>query len=85
MNRQHVNLNRHFQRHRRLAATLVLLWLASWTVLALEPCCEAVAAAMPHAHTTANNHPYSAGTTPPPPGAWSRHGRALPVDRVPGR
>ncbi|MDX5374354.1 MAG: hypothetical protein LPK43_00990 [Gammaproteobacteria bacterium] len=64
MNRHYDNPGHSINRHRRLASTLVLLWLASWMLLALEPCCEAVAAALPHAHAATADHAHSTGFTP---------------------
>ena len=43
------NLGTERSRRRRVLA-LAALWLVSWMLLALQPCCEAVAASLPHAH-----------------------------------
>ena len=64
MNRHYDNPGQRIDRHRRLAAAVALLWLVSWMMLALEPCCEAVAAALPHAHAATADHAHSAGMAP---------------------
>lgn len=62
MNRQHDKPSLITLRHRRLAVAIVGLWLASWSMLVLEPCCEVVAGALPHTHATG-----------PEPGAGGHH------------
>lgn len=36
---------------RHIARRVLITWLASWTLLVLQPCCEAVASVLPHDHT----------------------------------
>lgn len=40
------------RRRRRGAFAVLLLWLLAWSAWALEPCCEALAAGIPHHHET---------------------------------
>jgi hypothetical protein len=40
------------RRRRPGALPLLLLWLLAWSAWALEPCCEALAAVIPHHHET---------------------------------
>jgi hypothetical protein len=47
---------------RRGAPLLVAVWLASWLLLAVQPCCEAMASVLPHEHAAATGH--SHGDTP---------------------
>ena len=65
MNRQHDNLKTIIHRRRQQVLALVVLWLVSWMMLVMEPCCEVVAASLPHQHATAAEHSHpSAAVTP---------------------
>lgn len=41
--------------NRRLARNVLAVWLASWALTILQPCCEAVASALPHSHAQAQD------------------------------
>ena len=65
MNTRHHNPGIGMRRHRQQVLALAVLWLVSSMMLALEPCCDVVAASLPHQHATtaAHSHP-SAATAP---------------------
>lgn len=50
--RQRHNLNHRIDWHRLLVLAVGTLWLTSWTMLVLEPCCEWIAHHLPHLHVT---------------------------------
>ena len=37
-------------RMRRMSGKVLAMWLASWVLLMLQPCCESVAGSLPHGH-----------------------------------
>jgi hypothetical protein len=50
----------------RLAPRLTAVMLASWLLLMLQPCCEVIAAAIPHDHAAAaGTHAAQHGSPPP--------------------
>jgi hypothetical protein len=51
-------------RMRRMSGKVLTMWLASWLLLMLQPCCESVAGSLPHGHES------------PPPGYQHDDGHA---------
>lgn len=37
-------------RMRRMSGKMLTMWLASWVLLMLQPCCDSVAGSLPHGH-----------------------------------
>jgi len=60
MQRKASPINHKRTTRRRRAFALLLLWLFAWTAWALQPCCEALAAAIPH-HFESEAAPAHAG------------------------